>query len=280
MILIADSGSTKTDWQLISTSGKVLGQHRSVGINPFYLSQETVNLRFEEAFQGISQLGTCDVFFFGAGCSTAQSIVKVQKAIGRLLPSAKVSVQSDLVGAGLATVGDGKGVVGILGTGANVGYFEDGELRVSPPSNGIWFGDEGGAGYLGKKLIGEYLDERLPQDVRQLFESRFADRRPDILENVYRKPFPNRYLAGFVPFIHEELHHPYLQHLVLAGFESFFELRVSRIPDSHSCPIYLVGSMASYFETYVRMAAQSHGLEIAGVIQKPIDGLVRYFSDQ
>ncbi|MCS6834279.1 MAG: N-acetylglucosamine kinase, partial [Flammeovirgaceae bacterium] len=202
---------------------------------------------------------------------------KVCLALQNVFTSTKIFVEDDLVGATRAVGRGVSGVVAILGTGSNAALCVEGEIVRRIPSNGIWFGDEGSGASLGKELIKAYLNDDLPIDLKNAFEENYSERRAEILENVYVKPFPNRYLASFAPFVRRQLHHPFLQVLVRENFQKFFEfvLRKLSIAASHRS-FYFVGSIAHFFSEKLQEVADAQGIRIVRIMDQPIVGLGHY----
>ena len=274
MQLIADSGSTKVDWQLVSPEKKI--SFYTKGMNPYFVSSdEIINfLRDSPALPYQDRVES--IHFYGAGCGTNEQQQKVQLALTQVFPQAKITIEGDLLGAARATCGNTNGIVCILGTGSNSCLFLDGEIAQSSPSNGIWLGDEGSAGYLGKQLITDYLNNELPSEVKTLFEKRFTDRRAEILHHIYQQATPNSYLASFSKFIAHHLTIPYFVHIVYQAFDRFCEKTICKYPNYTQLPLYFVGSIAHHYKAILKQVLADRELYIKSIVTKPIDGLVYY----
>ncbi|QKZ11873.1 BadF/BadG/BcrA/BcrD ATPase family protein [Spirosoma sp. KUDC1026] len=277
MILIADSGSTKTDWLLIDRQGsrRVL---QTNGFNPYYQTTEQVYTTLQtQLLPELPADDVTDVFFYGAGCSGPAVNHIIADAIRRLLPKAQtVDVNSDMLGAARSAAGHESGIVCILGTGSNACRYDGSQITQGILSLGFWLGDEGSGGYLGKTLVRDFFQNRLPDDLRIAFVGKYALDRPTLLENAYQKPYPNRYFAGFTPFLTEHLTHPYVQQLVIDAFRLFLETYVVRLPDANKLPIHFVGSIAYYFKAQLGQAVSQAGLALGRLVKSPIDQLADY----
>ena len=270
MIAIADSGSTKTTWSFVDGDGTESRQETG-GINPYYQSDEEMKQLLEEALLG----KTIDtVHFYGAGCTPAKQPV-VERLLAQLLPNAKVEVESDLLGAARGLCGVSPGIACILGTGSNSCQY-DGTLithNVSPL--GFILGDEGSGAYLGKRLVGDLLKGQLPAELKDAFLKIYKLTMADIIERVYRQPFPNRFLASFSPFILEHIEQPDVRLLVADSFRTFLERNVMQYDYAHH-GVHFVGSVAWHYREILHETATHLGLTVGEIEQSPMAGLVIY----
>lgn len=276
MILIADSGSSKTDWRLLGPDGSV-SQAKTVGFNPYFQDADMIYEELEKTL--LPQLATKDIseiYYYGAGCSTDTNKEVVRTAVNRAFPAAQVDANHDLLAAARALCGHDPGIACILGTGVNSCLYDGEKIALGRPSLGFWLGDEGSGGYMGKTLIQQYFHEDMPEDVRQKFEKRYKPVLGTVLENAYKKPFPNSYFASYSKFLFDNISHPYAFRLVYDGFCTFFDRYVCKYPDAQSYKVHLVGSVAFYYNTIVRKAAQDKGLTVGHIMETPIAGLTLY----
>lgn len=275
--LIADSGSTKTDWRLTTADGSVRALTTD-GFNPYYQTTEQIAATLRA--QLISQLdgaGVSNVFFYGAGCSGPAVNGIVEQALRSVLTDVKwVAVNSDMLGAARAAADREPGIVSILGTGSNACCYDGGQITRGIQSLGFWLGDEGSGGYLGKTLVRDYFQERLPTDLRDAFRNRYALDRATLLENAYQKPYPNRYFAAFTSFLTENLRHPHVVTLVTDAFRLFLGTYVSRFAEADHWPVHFVGSIAHYFAEQLRFAVAQTGLMMGHILKAPAERLVEY----
>lgn len=277
MLLIADSGSTKTDWRLVDADGQVR-VIQTDGFNPYYqtVEQIVITLKAQLIPQVLAETIT-DIFFYGAGCTGPAVNHIVIDALRAVLPNLQtVDVNTDLLGAARAAAGHEPGIVCILGTGSNACCYDGKQIIRGIQSLGFWLGDEGSGGYLGKTLVRDFFQERLPVDLRELFQSRYALDRATLLENAYQKPFPNRYFASFTPFLSDHLTHSYVSKLVTDAFLLFLTTYVKRFPEASQWPVHFVGSVAYYFATSLRRAVQQTSLTMGHILKAPAERLVEY----
>ncbi len=274
-ILIADSGATKTEWCLLKDNKKkkVITQ----GLSPYFLNQEQISdILQKELLPFLKQAQPEEVFFYGTGCSNAANAAIVKKAIKANFKSAKVSVDHDLMGAARALCGNEKGVVGILGTGSNSCYYNGKKIVKNSPGLGYVLGDEGSGAYLGKKVIQYYLYNTFDEDLMERFKAKFNTSSVEILESVYKKPLPNRYLAGFAMFLAENRGHYMIENIIEDGLNDFFFNHIYKYQESWSLSINFVGSIAYGFKDVLKDLCNSYELTLGKVLKNPMDGLVKY----
>ncbi len=279
MILIADSGSSKTDWRVIREDGKV-EQFRTVGFNPYYQKEEDMldNLRTSEllALKGSIE----EVYFYGAGCTAEKNKASVRRVINAIIGEAKVEVDHDLTAAAKATCGHKPGIACILGTGSNSGDYDGNKITTSRPSPGYLLGDEGGGSYIGRHFLQDFIYDDMPSAIRELAIKELGLATLDIQENVYQKPFPNRYMASFCTFIGEHKDHPYCFNLFYQGFMDFFKRHVTRYENYKEKPVNFVGSIAYYNSDVLRKVGNDLQVSIQIILEAPIAGLTLYHQEK
>lgn len=280
MILIADSGATKTDWRLIETgpsNDTPIQMLRTSGMNPYHHSAEQIKeILLSEMLPQLPSL-PAQVFFYGAGCGVPRTALLMQQALQEAFPQAQVQVEDDLTAAAHALCGHRPGIACILGTGSGVCLSDGAGNLTKIPGNGIWLGDQGSGARLGLHLLIAYLDNELPADLRQRFEKRFPETdRAAILENVYQKPAPARYLGSFTQFLLQLQNHPWVYRMVYEEFCLFFNKRVKPLSPGAAMPVHATGGVAFYFGNMLRKAAADLGVPLQIVAESPISGLSLY----
>ncbi len=275
MILLAESGSTKTDWRLL---GKNARSFETIGLNPYFVSSETVTRELLMHLQDETPFTIKEVHFYGTGITDAAKGDLISQGILRALGySTPIYTYSDVIAAARALFSDGEGIACILGTGSNTCYWNGREIAFQVPPLGFWLGDEGSGGHLGKSLLLAYLHREMPAPIREKFEEAYgAKDRLEILEHAYRKERPNQYFAAFCPFLLENGHDPWVAHLIRDAFRLFFEKYLLKYPQVHQVPAGCVGSIAFHFRDILREVAAGYGLHISKIIPKPIDELALY----
>lgn len=273
--LIADSGSTKTSWLL--TDGPAGAQSfQTPGINPFFRSEESIYKELKEKLLPEIQATVNEIFFYGSGIVNDEKAMVINQALRRLFPDALTEAHSDVFGAARALFGIKPGIACIMGTGSNTCLY-DGETVVSAvPPLGFILGDEGSGAVLGKKLLSDYFKTVMPTDVQSLFEKEFMLTEADVLEKVYRTEHPNRYLAGFAPFLSENISEPYCRELVTKSLGEFFERNVLRLPDALEFSIGFAGSVAFAFRALIEELAEKYGFTKPVILKNPITGLKEF----
>lgn len=279
MILVADSGSTKTDWRLINFT-ETLAEVHTEGINPFHQRPEEIDriLRNSDLNQLISQ--TQEVYFYGAGCNYEDKIAMVRDAIRKLFPDANIFIEHDLLAAARSLCGRDPGIACILGTGSNSCFYDGKNIKANNPSLGYILGDEGSGVYMGKKLIQDYLYKKLPKSISDHFDAQFSLTIDEILDNVYSKYLPNRYLASFAEFVHDHVQHPYIHGIVYESFYDFMDNHISPYASHAEYQTHFVGSIAYNFQDILKRVTADAGLQIGKVIKSPIEGLTLYHQNK
>jgi len=275
MKLIADSGSTKTAWKLISQSNATK-DIRTSGINPFFKTEEDI---FQElSTQLLPETGPeiQEIFFYGSGIVNQEKGDVIKRALTRIYSSAKIETHSDVLGAARALFGDKSGIAGILGTGSNVCIYNGEKITVGISPLGFILGDEGSGAVMGRKLLGDYFKEVMPPYLRQAFSEKFKLSREEALNRVYRSEFPNQFLAQFTPFLSDHCNSAYCQEFVQHNFMEFFERNVIKLPDYNKFQIGFVGSVAYSFSQILINTSGYYGFKHTAIIKDPINGLEKY----
>ena len=282
MKLIADSGSTKTTWCLISDKRPNENERyvTGVGINPVRDDEAAIS----SALDDVDLLSTSEineVHFYGAGCIPT-TIPIMERVLSKRFPDASIEVASDLLGAARALCGKEEGIACILGTGSNSGLYDGCQLVANVSPMGWILGDEGSGAVLGRTLVSELYKGSL-QHLRQEFEEEYLptlvsiETTPQaaIIQAVYRSPMPNRFLASLVPFLAQKRKDHGIEELIEDAFRKFFRRNVAAYgrPD---LPVNFVGGVAGAFETELRAAAVSEGFDFGHIMTAPIKGIVRY----
>ncbi len=277
-IVIADSGSTKTDWRIVDSENFLNKQKiLTAGINPYFMSDADITAIVRAQWSAKVEPGSIDkIWFYGAGCSADSKKQKVRKGLHNFFAGAEVFVYHDLLAAARALFGDQNGIAGILGTGSNSCKFSDGEVSENVFSLGYFFGDEGSGAHIGKSLVKAFLKSELPAVLQKSFYDRYGYSREQIIDQVYNKPNPNRFLAGFAAFCGENNDSPFIQQIVRDCFRDYFRYQISRYSSYRSYPLRLTGSVAYYFKDSLEVVAEEFKTKVELVIKNPADRLVEY----
>jgi N-acetylglucosamine kinase-like BadF-type ATPase len=276
MKLIADSGSTKTDWILLTDSGEKLS-FRTEGINPYFHTSDSVaELLQTFSFAPYTHADIDEVDFYSAGSSTPQNRKLMEVGFAKVFTKADVNIIHDLLGAARALFGEETGIAAILGTGSNSCFYKDQKIVLTLGGHGYILGDEGSGMHIGRKVVRDFMNDLMPDDVRKLFVSEYGLSKDDIFFAVYKQQYPNRFLASFSKFVKAHIEHPYLLEMADDAFMKFFERYIVHYPDYQSYPLRILGSVGYYFEEQIRNRAEQYGVHIDKILKAPIDGLVEY----
>ncbi len=278
MKLIADSGGTKTDWRTISDQGEI-GQFRTAGIQPNYMGVEEISAVLKNCEDYVTPDEISEIYFYGAGCSTDSNKALVGTALREHFSEPKIEVSHDLLAAARALCGREKGIACILGTGSNSALFDGQKIIENVTSLGYLLGDEGSGTDMGKRLLKAYLRKEVPEDIRDIFLSRYMWTDEEIVQNLYQSGNPQKFVSQFSKFVFQNLKKPYLHQLAYEGFESFIRVNVEPYTDYKNVPVHFTGSVAFYFANVLRQVGTDRGIHIKHIVEGPIAGLVLYHKE-
>ncbi len=273
MKIIADSGSTKTKFAVVSDNGDV-NFVLTDGINPYYQTEDNIKECITSGLlPSISDPDSVkNIEFYGAGCSVIDKINIVQYAFKSVFRLADVEVASDMVGAAKALCGNDSGIACIMGTGSNSCLWDGSKIVQNVPALGFIIGDEGSGGVLGKLLVADILKNQAPSDIQKLFYGKYNMDAAYIVDRIYKQPFPNRFLASFAPFLSENITNPYCYNLVYNSFCSFINRNLKQYPSGYK--VNFTGSVAYYFRNILASALADCGMELGIIVQEPIQRLL------
>ena len=275
--LIADSGATKAEWCLLDSSRKKI--IFTQGISPYFLSAEQIHgLLLKELCPILKKTRIDEIYYYGTGCANPANANIVRQAIQKTFPGSLVQVTHDLMAAARALCGNQKGIVGILGTGSNSCYFNGKKIVKNSPGLGYVLGDEGSGAYLGKKVLQYYLYEIFDNELKLKFDAKYNTTTVEILENVYKKPLPNRYLAGFAIFLAENRGHYMIENIIEDGLNDFFFNHLNKYKETSSLPVSFVGGIAYGFKDVLKELCGTYKFELGKIISNPMEGLIDFHS--
>lgn len=273
--LIADSGATKAEWCLV-TNGKAKS-YFTQGISPYFLNTEQIaELLIRELKPKLKSVQVDEIHYYGTGCANPNNAKLVKKAIQRVFGDAEVNVTHDLMAAARALCGTQKGIACILGTGSNSCYYDGRKIVKNSPGIGYILGDEGSGAYLGKKVIQYYLYNTFDDDLRARFDATYVTNTVEILENVYKKPLPNRYLAGFAKFLADNRGHYMVENIIEDGLNDFFFSHLCKYREIWTLPVSFAGGVAFGFKDVLKELCNAYEFELGKVLKTPMSGLVEY----
>lgn len=275
MVLIADSGSTKTDWRLIDIQQNIQS-FETIGFNPYHISEKAILTELVSSKLTIIKHEVKQVVFYGAGCSSLEKSNEIKRALEQFFTNAKVEVNHDLLAAARALCGHEKGMVAILGTGSNTCLFDGKNIVKNVSSLGYILGDEGSGSYIGKTFITALFNNELSQEVVHKYQQQFNYNLNDVLDAVYKKPLPNRFLAQFAPFVFENRNIPQIALLIDDCFSDFFEKHICKYENYQQYPLNIVGSVGFIFKDEIEKVAARYQVKLGKVIKQPIEELVRF----
>ena len=275
MILIGDSGSTKTDWRVIDNGGKIQ-QLKSPGLNPNYQSAKEISEALLESLTSLRGSKMDFIYFYGSGCDGSKNIQLLTGVFQSVFPHSQVEINHDLLAAARALCNQDPGIACILGTGSNSCLYDGKAIIDHVPSMGYLVGDEGSGSVLGKKLVGDYFKRQLPHDLEEKFVQRYHPEEHDVLNHLYQEPYPNRYLASYSKFLFDNQNHSYIYELIYQEFLEFMKRNVMNYQGYRDYPVHFLGSIAFYYADILRQVGNDHQITVKNIVESPIAGLTLY----
>lgn len=275
MILIADSGSTKTHWKLLMLDGTEQ-DFFSQGLNPYHHSNHFSQVLNDSIPKEIDRASVASVFFYGAGCANEQMQCFVRDNLRDLFESSAIEVNSDLLGAARSLFGRDKGIVLVLGTGSNVGFYNGREVVRHTPSLGYILGDEGSGAHLGRELVSRWMYKEFSEDLNEELANLCNMSIDDILKNVYKSNSPAAFLANFTNTIARLINNNQISQLVEDCFEQLVNKHLLKYQNLTSVPLGVVGSVGAVFSEQLGSVLGRYGAKFDVVRQYPIEGLVQF----
>ena len=282
MILIADSGGSKTDWRLVSKNGNI-NQANAPGFNPYYQPIDDLKKNVQDILLPIvngEQEAVDQIYFYGAGVSSEKNQLTIKNAFLEFFPEAEIEIGWDLLAAARALCGKEPGIACIMGTGSNSCLY-DGKNIIDNVANLGWIlADEGSGANIGKKFLVDYLRKKLPERLAEQFYARFPLTREQFLEKVYQEEKPSAFLASFMKFVFQHLKERYCYELVYSGFAEFYENNVMKYENYQNLKVHFTGSIAFYFSDILRQVANDKGITVKNILEGPIAGLTLYHTEK
>jgi glucosamine kinase len=281
MILIADSGSTKTDWCLIDRNNKEY-RFNTVGFNPFFQDSTMIANELRQLLgpevSSITQTTQEDlsIYFYGAGCSSTEKCAIVKSALVNVFPEANIEVDHDLLAAARSLLGKKEGIAAILGTGSNSCHYDGTQIVSNVASLGYILGDEGSGAFIGKHFIQDYLNKDLPENIAINFYNTHKLSKENILDAVYKQPMPSRFLASFSKFINQHKNEGYFVDLIEYNFEQFFNKHICKYKKHQELELSCVGSVAYYYSDILKSVARRKNVTLGKILESPITDLTSY----
>lgn len=276
MILIADSGSTKTDWVVLLNDGTTQS-FETIGFNPFHHSSDFISETIQANKSLVTIGNKCsNIYYYGAGCSSESMNNIVKQGLDSVFTAKQIIVEHDLLACALATYDGEPALSCILGTGSNSCYFDGTELSQKTPALGYVLGDEGGGSYFGKEVLKAYLYGHFNPELHELFEQQYSVRKDEILDRIYKQPNAKSFLASFAEFLSNYEQHPLLSEILIKGFEEFFKTHVCCYDNYQKIKVHFIGSIAFHFQQPLKDVAGKLGIQTGTIIKKPMDGLIKY----
>ena len=280
MQLIADSGSSKTDWRFIKQDNSI-EQLKTSGINPYLISEKELFDTLKDDFKNESLQGIKEINFYGAGCGQLKNKEKIKSVFKDFFKCDQIFVEDDMLAAARASCGNDEGIVCILGTGANACHYDGENITERMISLGYALGDEGSGNYIGKLTLKAFLENDMPTNLTEKFITTFPEiNLENALEQIYQKPYPNRFFATFFQFALMHQKEKFFFELISKAFQLFLEKSVLKFKQHQNLPIHFVGGVAFHANSIMRMVLTKNNLTAGNFMESPIAGLTLYHKNQ
>jgi glucosamine kinase len=275
--LIADSGATKTEWCLLENRRKKI--IFTQGISPYFFNEEQIdNLLLKELCPKLKNARVDELHYYGTGMRNPKNVAMLKRSLNLVFPQAGIDINDDMLAAARGLAGKKKVIACNLGTGSFCCYYNGKKIVKRSPGIGYVLGDEGSGAYLGKKVIQYYLYNIFDEELRYKFDKKYKTNAVDILENIYRKPMANRYMAAFSLFLSENRGHYMIENIIEDGLNDFFFIHLQGYKETSTLPVSFVGSIAYAFRDVLQELCQTYKFELGRVIKSPIEGLIDFHS--
>lgn len=271
MILLADSGATKTDWAVV-VQGKVPLLFSTEGLNPVFSSESDIVKVLEKEVLPQLECQPDEVHFYGSGVIDSS----MADCLRSVFPKSEITCESDMMGAAKAVCGNSPGIVCILGTGSNSCFYDGEKIADNVKAGGFILGDEASGAYMGKMLLSDFVKGLVPEELEKELETKYGLDYPTIVQKVYKEPLPSRFLASFSPFILEHSSHPYIANLIKSSFDAFLQRNITHYQYGKYA-VNFVGSIAFSYREYLKEAVGGRKMVPGRIIRKPIEGLIEYY---
>ena len=278
MILIADSGSTKCSWAICDQNGNQLDESRTIGFNPYFISQERILEELEKSSLSSIKNNVTHVFFYGAGCSSSQKNQIIQEPFDIFFSNAKVVIGHDLDAACYAMYNGETNITCILGTGSNSCLYDGEKIYENARSLGFKAGDEASGNYFGKKIISLYFNKLLPKDLIEIFEKNYEHDIHVVNQKIYKNSRANVFLAEYFPFIIQTKQNTTIKKIIDETLDEFINIHVKCFENYTNLPINFIGSVSYFLSKEIEEAAKRHNLKIGKIVQNPIKALINFHS--
>ena len=276
-ILIADSGATKTEWCLVSKDKT--DTYFTEGLNPYYHTTESITEVIRQNILPALEQPIEEVFFYGAGCDSDEKEGVVQNALSACFSSSSNYVYHDLLGAARACFLNEPGIACILGTGSNSCLYDGEKIIEHVPSLAFILGDEGSAGYFGKKLINKYFRNEIPDDLIDELEENYNMSLNHITKGLYDGDQQSRFVASYGAFLGDHDDHPFIKEMLYEGFENFISRILLNYTNATDYEVRFIGSVAFAYQEMIKELLQSYGFTAGAFIKNPMDRLVTFHTD-
>lgn len=276
--LIADSGATSTKWCLLGKGKPKLLYTQ--GISPYFFdTQQIASILKSELLPKLKKVKIDKLYYYGTGCANLENASSVNKAIQLVFGKIKIEINHDLTAAAKALCGNTKGIACILGTGSGSCYYNGKKIVKSSTGLGFILGDEGSGAFLGKKVLQHYLYSIFDDSLMAKFNAQFVTTKTEILESIYKKQMPNRYLASFSVFLAANRGHFMIENIIEDGFNEFFYQHLIRYKEIEKIPVHFVGAVSNAFKDVLQELCNSYGFKLGKICKDPMQGLIAFHQE-
>lgn len=278
MILVADSGSTKTSWCLINAQGD-FRYIETAGLNPCLQSEEVILNELQTNLCSQIEIDVQYIFYYGTGVTPEKQSVMAEILKKAFSAAILIEAYSDLLGSARSVCRNSAGIACILGTGSNSCLFDGNKIIDNVSSGGYIIGDEGSGAVLGRNLLNAFLKRDLSEKIHNDLVKNYNLSYAYIVEKVYRTPMANTWMASFTKYLNENQAEPCIRKIIIESLDAFFEKNIEKYADYKKYPVHFIGSIAYHFKPLLQQIAEKRQINIGNIIQAPITELSKYHKD-
>jgi glucosamine kinase len=279
VILIAESGATKTDWT-ICENGQIYKSVQTHGISPNYMKEADIISAVASDWQDYSidlvTYKVSKIYFYGTGCGNPTADKVILDALNQVFKNIPIEINNDILASARSLCQREAGLVCILGTGSNSCYYDGENIVENRPAPGYVLGDYGSGAHIGITFLKALLEGDLSDEVLAHYHSEIRHDYETIITNVYRQSAPSKYLASFAAFVGKYREMEEMKVIILECFQAFMARNVLKYQKAKTVPINFVGSIAHHFEKELKVILEQNHLILGRIVQSPSAGLVNY----
>lgn len=248
--IIFDSGGTSTEILVKDTVGRRLF-HRE-GFNPSIHAIERVESILHSL--PIDRYLPYTIRWYGAGVRQESAKRSISMSIQRhFIHAIDTVIDSDIMLCSLVAYQGKEVIVGILGTGANIGHFDGQLFSRQSLSVGYLLGEDGSGLFFGSNLLKSWLYGQMSTELEASLADALHLTAEEAITAIYQQMQLSRLSDLAVKWASQKLDHSLVRSVVQDSLRPYFDVRLNRELSAHPhCETFvLFGSVAHYFQQII-----------------------------